>query len=76
MLTVFLMFDFFAENSLLILLSCGVRLRSPLKFNRLRSPLGWETADRVGERSRTRSVADRQYPTPIEFNDFQLTIDS
>jgi hypothetical protein len=25
----------------------------------------WNTADRVGERSRTRSVADRQYPTPM-----------
>jgi hypothetical protein len=25
----------------------------------------WNAVDRVGERSRTRSVADRQYPTPM-----------
>jgi hypothetical protein len=25
----------------------------------------------VGERSRSRSVADRQCPTPIDFNEFQ-----
>jgi hypothetical protein len=25
----------------------------------------WDITDRVGERSRTRSVADRQYPTPM-----------
>jgi hypothetical protein len=31
---------------------------NPFKFSS-------ETADRVGERSRTRSVADRQYPTPM-----------
>jgi hypothetical protein len=45
-------------ESVIILVGIDLKMIDP--FN-----ISLNVGDRVGERSRTRSVADRQYPTPI-----------